>query len=82
MIISEFSFMWCCNDYFAHAVILRTSRHTYRELHLIVLISGYKWPPALDPLLFEDRNGGQLLLISDHVNRTLLGCLGATREPV
>lgn len=55
---------------------------TYRELHLIVLISGYKRPPALDPLLFEDGNGGQVLLISDHAKGALLGCLGTTREPI
>lgn len=55
---------------------------TYRELHLVVLISGHEWPPAFDPLLFEDGNGGQLVLISDHVKGTLLGRLGATREPV
>ncbi len=55
---------------------------THRELHLIVLITGYKRPPALDPLLFEDGDGGQLLLVSDHVKGTLLGRLGATGKPV
>lgn len=55
---------------------------SYRELHLIILIAGHKGPPPFDPFLFEDGNGGKLLLISDHVKGTLLGGLGATREPV
>lgn len=55
---------------------------TYRELHLIILISGYKRPPPLDPFLLEDRNGGQFLLISDQLQGTLLGRLSAAREPI
>lgn len=58
------------------------SSQTYRELHLVVLISGHERPPPFDPLLFEDGDGGQLMLISDHVKGTLLGRLGATREPI
>lgn len=55
---------------------------TYRELHLVVLVAGHEWPPALDPLLFEDGDGGKLLLFSDHIQGTLLGCLGPARKPV
>lgn len=73
--------MWC-QTAVVTLLMLSILWLTYRELHLIVLISGYKRPPALDPFLFEDGNGGQLLLISDHVKGTLLGGLGATREPV
>lgn len=54
----------------------------YRELHLIILISSYKRPPSFHSLLFEDGNGGQLMLISDHVKGALFGCLCAPREPV
>lgn len=55
---------------------------THRELHLIVLVSGHKRPPALHPLLFEDGDGGKLLLMSDHIQGTLLGRLGSAREPI
>lgn len=55
---------------------------TYRELHLVVFVTGHERPPALHPLLFEDRDGGKLLLMSDHIQGTLLGRLGPAREPI
>lgn len=55
---------------------------TYRELHLIVFVAGHKRPPALHSLLFEDRDGGKLLLMPDHAQGTLLGRLGSAREPI
>lgn len=55
---------------------------TDRELHLIVLVAGHERPPALDPLLLEDGDGGKLLLIPDHIQGTLLGRLGSARESV
>lgn len=54
---------------------------SHRELHLVVLIPGYERPPSFHALLFEDGDGGKLVLVSDHVEGALLGRLGAAREP-
>lgn len=55
---------------------------TYREFKLIFFISGHKWPPAFDPLLFEDGDHGHLSFICHHLNGALLGSLSTTRETV
>lgn len=54
----------------------------YRELELVLFIPGHKWPPAFDPLLFEDGDHGHLSFICHHLNAALLGGLRATRETV
>lgn len=54
----------------------------YRELELVLFISGHKWPPAFDPLLFEDGDHGHLSFICHHINAALLGGLRTTWETV
>lgn len=69
------------HDFTGDAVMLFVFM-SYCELHLIVLITSNKRPPAFHSLLFEDGNRGEFLLISDHVEGALLSCLGPTRKPV
>lgn len=55
---------------------------TYREFQLILFVSGNKWPPALDPLLFKNGDYGHLSFIRHHLNGALLGSFCTTRETV
>lgn len=55
---------------------------THREFKLVLFISSHKWPPAFDPLLFEDGDHGHLCFVRHHLDGALLGGLRAAWETI